>query len=96
MNVSFKNGHQLENGYSITNKNGLSEFVAENEDYVVCFRSDAGEGRNYFNVQWVTYKSSNRRYWSPRFTRKFIPEVREWSCELLEMYREKNQIKETE
>lgn len=89
-NVSFNVGEELGNGYSIKGINGVSEFIAENEQYIICFRSDSGEGRNYMQIQWITNKETGRQYRAWRYFYKFISLVSGFSSQLYFKYKENN------
>jgi hypothetical protein len=88
MNVSFKNGEELTNGFKITNKNGISEYVAQNENTIICFRTDSGEGVNYSQIQWITDKKTNRQYRAMRYLYKYVSLVQNFSNQLYTKYQE--------
>lgn len=87
-NVTFKIGEVVQ-GWTIKSKNGLSEYVAENaEGIILCFRTDAGEGTNYSQVQW--YTKNGRQYRAGRYLLKYVSLVQSLSNVLFDRYYEEN------
>lgn len=92
MNVTFKIGEKI-NGYEIKSQNGLTQFVVENEDYIIVFHTDAGEGKNYSKVIRYTNKHNNRSYQGQRYLYKFVSTVQGFSNVLYQKYKQQNNIK---
>lgn len=89
MNVTFNEGENV-NGWTIKGKNGLSRFIAEKDDIIICFDTNAGYGINYSKILWYTDKRTNRIYRSMRYLFKFVSIVQGFSSQLYIKYKNEN------
>lgn len=89
MHVSFNIGEMV-NGFKITTRHGVSQYVASNEDVFILFNTDAGEGRNYSRILSYVDRRTDRCYQSPRYTIKYVRIVQEMSNVLFQRYQENN------
>lgn len=91
MNVTFAIGEVVsDSGYIITNKNGLTQFVAENDSVRIHFESDSGEGKNCSKILSVYDKRRNINYRAMRFLRTHVATVQMFSNVLHDKYRAAN------
>lgn len=91
MNVTFKEG-EVVNGWKIRGTLGLNRFIAFKDDIVLCFDTDAGEGRNYSKVKWFTDKKIRRTFQAQRYLHKYVSVAQGLSNELYNKYRRENDI----
>lgn len=96
MDVTFKT-NELLNGFTLNengfDKNGVDSFIAENDNYIIYFISEAGSGRNYSNCTGYTDKNSCRNYSAGRFTLKFVSTVQGFSNQLFKKWLKTNSLK---
>lgn len=91
MNVTFRIGEVLgDTGYRITEKNGLTQFVAENDEVRIHFHTDSGEGKNYSKIIAYTDKHNDRVYVGMRYLHKFVYLVQKFSDVLFDKFRQEN------
>jgi hypothetical protein len=91
-NVKFEAGERLAGQFVISNRNGITEYVAENDNVIICFRTDAGCGTNYSQVQWVTSKKTGRQYRAWRFLLKWVGITQLFSNQLYAKWHTNNEF----
>jgi hypothetical protein len=89
MNVSFELG-EIVNGFKITDRHGLTRYIAENENVIIYFSTDAGAGINYSEIISYYDKRAKRSYQAMRFLFKYVSTVQGLSNALFEKYQAKN------
>lgn len=89
MNVSFEL-NEVVNDWKVIEKIGCSRFIIKKDNIVICFDSNAGMGKNYFNIRWYTDLKNDRQYRAQRFLLKYIPIVRSVSGVLYDRFKEQN------
>lgn len=90
MNVTFKQGEKLTGGFTIKDNNGLTRFIAEDDNVIICFDTDAGEGINYSKIQWYTDKKTGKQYRAMRYLIKYVSLVQGFSNDLYTKYKQAN------
>src|SRR5690606_10782783 len=92
LRVQFKAGETVE-GYTVSSVDGVNDYTAENDNYIISFRTESGLGRNYSKINWYVDKSTNKKYTAMRFLTKFVQQVQLFSNALYVKYIDENHIK---
>lgn len=89
MHVTFRVGEVI-NGWTIKSTMGCSRFIATNNGIIICFDTDAGEGKNYSKILWYTDEKTGRQYRAMRYLIKYVSVVQGLSNSLYQKYIKEN------